>query len=211
MSKIKNEEQKTEMLREVGNIGAGNASKALSEISQQKINVEFPSVKSIRLEEIPGKLGKRQEIYTDVSVNVDIQEEQKEVSAGHLLLLMSYEDARNLAEVLEEKIGEEPADKMELGELEREALKETGNILTGASVSAITEYVDLKLVEGLPKIHTDMLGAILDKYLLEIAEKDDEALIFETEFKFEDAEIDANFMILFEPQGRQLVLNKMMV
>lgn len=212
MKKINQSEKqrKREMLREIGNIGAGNASKALSQISKQKINVEFPKVESAKIEEIPEKLGKRSEVYTDVSVKIKIQEESEEIHAGNLLLLMPHQKAKKLADILEQKIDEE-IDQKELGltEEEKDALKETGNILTGASVSAITQYIDLKLVEGIPEIHNDMLGAILDNYLLEIAKEQEKALIFQTKFEFEDEEIDAKFLILFKPKGRELILDKM--
>ena len=210
MSEIKDEEQKLNMLREIGNIGAGNASKALSEISGQKIDVDFPSVESVKVEEIPEKLGDRSQIFTDVSVTIHIKQEDEETAAGHLLLLMKHQSAKNLADILEDKVDQPlESEDIELNEEEKDALKETGNILTGASVSAITEYIDLKLKEGIPKIHNDMLGAILDNYLLGIAKKDDEALIFNTEFKFDEAEIDAHFLILFKPEGEELVLNRM--
>ena len=198
------------MLREIGNIGAGNASKALSEISEQKINVDFPSVESIKIEDIPEKLDQREQVYTDVSVSIKVQKEQEEIHAGNLLLLLKHKKAKRLADILEEKANVEiPEEEIRLTDEEKDALKETGNILTGASVSAITQYIDLKLVEGIPEIHNDMLGAILDNYLLEIAKKQEKALIFKTEFNFDEEEIEAHFLILFKPKGKELILDKM--
>ncbi|MDY6774047.1 MAG: chemotaxis protein CheC [Candidatus Nanohaloarchaea archaeon] len=197
------------MLREVGNIGAGNASKALSEMTGEKIEVDFPSVDEIEIKDIAETLGCRSDIYSDVSVNMDVKTGDEKFRAGHLLLLMDYKSAKNLGTFLTRSLAEETTDPDELEEKDEEALKETANILTGASVSAITEYVDLELVEGLPSIKTDMLGAILDNYLLEIAKEHDHALVFRTEFTFADSEVDAYFLILFRPRGREVVLERM--
>lgn len=197
-----------EKLREIGNIGAGNASKALSELNNEKVEVEFPSVKLEKVVDIPEILGDQSEIYTIVSVKIKLKTDIKPVDAAYLLLIMEYESAKKLSYCIEEQV-EQVDNTGKLTEEDKDALKETGNILTGATVSALTEYMDLKLEEEIPSLKTDILGALLDDYLLEIAEEHEEALSFNTKFELNQTSVKADFMILFKPQGRKLFLDQL--
>lgn len=200
-----NDEQ-MDKLREIGNIGAGNASQALSKMTDEKIDIGFPAIEPKDIDQIPEMIGNRSKIHTLIRVEVDVKREDETINLGTLMLILDRESADILASHL---LGEEPENE-ELTAEEESALKETGNILTGATLSAMTEWVDLKLQEGVPDIKTDMLGAVMDEILLKMAREEDEALVFQTDFNFKE-ELNSYFIFLFSKKGRELILEELSV
>lgn len=200
-----NDEQ-MDKLREIGNIGAGNASQALSKMTDEKIDIGFPAIEPKEIDQIPEMIGNRSKIHTLIRVEVDVKREEETVNLGTLMLILDRESADILASHL---LGEKPENE-ELTPEEESALKETGNILTGATLSAMTEWVDLKLQEGVPDIKTDMLGAVMDEILLKMAREEDEALVFQTDFNFKE-ELNSYFIFLFSKKGRELILEELSV
>lgn len=206
------DDEKKDILQEIAHVGAGNASKALSELTGERIEVEFPSIETMRISDVPSELGGPANVVTSVVLEVDLEDardKHKISGMGTLLLIFDDESAERLANYLtdENVSGEGPYELTELGE---SALKETGNILAGSALSAITEYVDLRLVEKIPHLETDMFGALLDNLLLELAWEEDEILVFRTKFLFEE-EIDAVFLFLFEPGVERTFLDRLEV
>lgn len=176
------------------------------------MDVEFPQIKELDISDIPEELGGRSEIYATVLVNVKvIENDSSKDRLGKLLLMLEKDSAMRFADYLESEIYEtEGAREDKLTENDESALKETGNILTGACLAAMTSWVDLELKEGIPEIETDMLGATLDHVLVEMSRDVEKALFFQTDFSFEK-EISANFLFLFEPEGEQEILRKLAV
>lgn len=199
-------------MKEIFNIGAGEASKALSNLTDKKVDVEFPKIKELDISDVPEELGGRSQIYATVLVNVEVVEDDStKDSLGKLLLMFEKDSAMRYADFLENEIYDtDEGREGELAEHDKSALKETGNILTGAALAAMTSWVDLELKEGIPDIETDMLGATLDHVLVEMSRDVEKALFFQTDFNFEE-EIEANFLFLFEPEGEHEILDKLQV
>lgn len=200
------DEQQMDILKEIGNIGAGNASDALSKMTDEKIDIDFPGMRAQKIKNIPETMGSRSKIHSLVRVSVDVEKENEVINLGTLMLILDQESSKVLAGHL---IGE-TEDGNGLSQQEESALKETGNILAGATLSAMTQLVDLKLDEGVPELKTDMLGAVMDEILLKMAKEEDEALVFQTEFNFKE-ELNSYFIFLFSRKGRDLILDKISV
>ncbi|MFB6204219.1 MAG: chemotaxis protein CheC [Candidatus Nanohaloarchaea archaeon] len=201
------DEEQLDTLREIGNIGAGNASKALSDMTDEKIEIEFPSIEVHDIEEIPQVVGERSNIYTMIKVEVEVDQEDKSFYLGTLMLMLDLYSAKELASHL---TGEEDGNHEELSMQEKSALKETGNIITGATLTAMTEWIDLRLDESVPDIKTDMLGAVMDEILLKMAQEEEQALMFRTSFNFKE-ELNAYFMFLFSRSGQEILLDRLSV
>jgi chemotaxis protein CheC len=81
-------------------------------------------------------------------------------------------------------------------EIERSALKEIGNILTGAYLSAISSLTDLKITYSIPDIAIDMAGAILSVPAIEFAKLGDTVLYIETEFSEGNESVLGDFFLI---------------
>lgn len=200
------EEERLDALREISHIGAGNASKALSQMVGKKIDVEFPDINMVRIEEVAMEFGSPADMVTTVAINLQLDKNGDRKPMGEMLIIMKEKAAKNLSSSMLTGMGQSESKKTK--QINESALKEMGNILTGSCLSAITEYVDEKFIEGVPEIAIDMLGSIIDGFLLDIAEYEDEVMVFKTEFSSKE-EIDASFIIFFEPEAREIILDEL--
>lgn len=202
------DDQQLDTLKEISNIGAGNASQALSKMTDEKIDIDFPNIEVQEIKKIPDMIGNKSKIHSLIRVDVEVENAGESNHLGTLMLILDKRSSKILSSHL---LGKQNADLDEqLTSDEKSALKETGNILTGATLSAMTEWVDLQLQESVPDLKTDMLGAVMDEILLRMAQEEDEALVFQTEFNFKK-ELDSYFIFLFSKKGRELILEKLSV
>ena len=191
-------------ITEIINIGAGHASNALSVMTGKKIRVSFPYVEPRPIEKIPKLLGKPEELVVAVYLKIEGKVKDKVIPIGSLIFLFPHKSAVELSALLEGKPAEK-GDFRELSDMDISALEETGNILSGASLTAISKVLDIQLIESLPHFAHDMLQAVLSFALIELAPKATEALTFTTDFEIEGHEIDAYFLLLFDPESLELL------
>lgn len=144
-------ENQIDALAEVGNIGAGHAATALSQLIKKKIMISVPSVKVIRTQEIDSLLGDPNTLVAGVIMNVlgDI--------TSKILLLLTRESALNLVDML---LQNKPGSTKVLSEVGNSAIKETGNILAGAYMNSLNEFLGLMLLPSVPNLVFDMASAI---------------------------------------------------
>ncbi len=186
-------------LRELGNIGAGNAATALSQMVDQTVNISVPDVSIVPLKQIPEIVGPEKYVYIVYSgVLGDI--------SGTMLFLFSEKSASELVSIL----SKEYAEKMDLSsEVSRSALTEVGNILCGSYLNAITQMLGILLVPSVPDLANDMAGAILNFILIEIGEVSDEVIFIKTELFVAKTKLEGNMFFLPNPGTLEVILKAM--
>ena len=92
-------------------------------------------------------------------------------------------------------IEEEVKDEYEFGEMECSAIKEVGNIITGAYLNALSGLTNLKIVPSIPQLGIDMAGALLSVPAVEFGILGDKILLIETQFS-DDVELDGYFIMI---------------
>lgn len=127
---------KMDVLKEVGNIGAGNAATALSQLLNKPIDMAVPKVQLLNFEEITDKVGGAEELVYAVFLRVEGE------APGNLFFILSPEAAMNL---LSRIAGIELSSNEELGEMELSALSEIGNILAGSYLSSLADFTALSM------------------------------------------------------------------
>ncbi len=187
-------------LREICNIGAGHASTALSEMTNKTVDINFPAVKGYQIEKIPSLIGKPEELVVTVYLKISGEAKEKSMHVGSFLLIFNEEEAINFANLVQNK------KSSQLKELDKDALKETGNILSGACLNAISQFLDFKLVESLPDISVDMLNSTLDALLAGMAHISKDSIVFKTDFSIEKHKIKSYFLLFFDPSIYPLLL-----
>lgn len=187
-------------LREVIAIGAGSASTSLSVMAKKRVVVSFPSIILTSLEKMPQLFGEAHEIFTSVFLNITGHKGNNKFPVGFLLFLLKENDAVSLANML---TGEKSKTLSELG---ISALEETGNILSGSGLHAISKFLHFKIIESLPDIKTDMLNAVLDTLINSMAKKAQKIFVFNTNFSIEDKNVNGGFIFLFDPDITESLL-----
>jgi chemotaxis protein CheC len=181
-----------DVLREVGNIGAGNAATALSKLISKEIDMKVPQVKIIPFDEIADFVGGAESLVVCVFLRVigDIP--------ANMFFIISVESAKNLMGQL---LGMETSEEMAFNEMELSALNEIGNILTGSYLSSLADFTKLNMQPSVPAVAIDMAGAILSYGLIEIGHSGDFALTIDTAFFQGNEEISGHFFLIPDPEA----------
>ncbi len=176
-------------LREVGNIGSGNAAVALSTIVDKKVLLSVPKASLVPLVGVSDLVGGAEALVAGIYLLIS-----GEVS-GSMLLLLTEESALELARLMVSGDGSEG-----LGTMQQSALQETGSILAGSYLNALSQMTGILLRPSVPGFAMDMAGAIIDFILVEISRHDDYVLVIETQFDVMEHVIQGH-LILFPNLG----------
>ncbi len=180
--------EELDILRELGNIGAGNATTALSVLLHSKLRMEMPIVKVLEFNEISELVGGPDTVVAAVLTHF------KGAVTGMTLFLLEFEEAQNLAAtMLSEK---EQTGQMELDELEQSAIKEVGNILMSSYINSISTMTNLQLRLDPPAMCVDMAGSVLSLPISELGQVGDTALIIDSKFLDNDRPINGFLMFV---------------
>lgn len=186
-------------LRETANIGAGHAATALSQMTGSTIMIKVPAINIVQLEAIPSTFAADEEPVAAVMMHMlgDL--------SGRTLLVFPKPTVMRLAELmLRRPLGSSTA----LGEMETSAIKEAGNILSGAYMNALSDFLGMLLLPSPPSLVVDMSSAVLTSAYAQFASDPDCVLCVESEFMLTDVgqSLRGLFLLLPEPASLQVML-----
>jgi len=196
---LKLTELQLDALKEFGNIASGNAATALSQLIGKKIGMSPPSLNIVKVEELTRHIGKDDDYVAGILFKI------YGPMAGSILLTFNREDALNLTNLL---IADEGNNKNILSPLGESALKEAGNIIAGAYITALSELMHKTLLLSVPQIAIDMLSAIIDFIQIEIDEMSGYALLIKIMFIEEQESIQGHFYLLPDRTFLNLMLEE---
>ncbi|MBP5660031.1 MAG: chemotaxis protein CheC [Lachnospiraceae bacterium] len=174
-----------DVLKEIGNIGAGNATTALAQMLQCKVDMKVPQVKLLDFGEVGALMGGEEQIMAGIYLCVEGD------ITGSIMFLLKKDAAKHLVAKL---MGMElPGD--DLDEIGTSALKEIGNIITGAYLNSLSTLTNLKIYPSVPDLTIDMAGAILSVPAIEFGTLGDKILLIQTQFT-DDCELDGFFILV---------------
>jgi chemotaxis protein CheC len=195
------DEVQLDAIREVGNIGAGHAATALSQLIGKKVNISVPRVLCVPVSEATAVVGGPQALIAGVTMHVlgDI--------AAKIALILPRTSALQLAGLLTNQNTEE---RQVLTVLEHSAIKEAGNILAGAYLNALTEFLGMMLLQSVPQLIFDLASAVMAEITKGMA-GDTDVIYIETEFMEARQTISGHFLMIPEKNSLDLVLKAIRV
>ncbi len=162
-----------DLLKEIGNIGAGNAATTLSQMLSKRVDMTVPRVRFLEYGEIANLLGGPENqivgILLKLSEGVD----------GMMMFLMEESFAHTALNVL---MGKDLKSFDDVTEMDLSALQEIGNIMAGSYVGALAGLTNMYINISPPEVSLDMAGAILSVPAIEFAKVGDKVLFIEEEF-----------------------------
>ena len=181
-------QQYFDVLKEIGNIGAGNATTALAQMLGQKVDMKVPQVKLLNFQEVGAIMGGEEQIMAGIYLLVEGD------ITGSIMFLLQEEAAHIFVNQL---MGVGSGGKTECGfdEMELSALKEIGNIITGAYLNSLSMLTNMTIYPSIPDLSIDMAGAILSVPAIEFGEVGDKMLLIQTQFT-DEKEIDGFFILV---------------
>lgn len=186
------EDFQMDVLKEVGNIGAGHAATALATLLNKPVDMTVPIVKIVSFEEISESVGGPEQPVVAVFLRVDGE------CSGSLFLLFAESSARVLMGLLLDK---RDSGEGEFTEMELSVLLEIGNILAGSYLSSLSELTGIQLYPSVPSLAIDMAGAILSYGVLAYGEMGDQALFIDTVFLEGGRQLEGSFFFIPDPDA----------
>lgn len=192
-----------DVLKELGNIGAGNATTALAQMIGCKVDMSVPQVKLLEFNELGKIVGGEDEIMVGIYLQVEGDIE------GNMMFILKKSSAAHLVNKLMcgmLGITEEEILSHEFGEMECSAIKEVGNIITGAYLNALSSLTNLKIYPSVPQLGIDMAGALLSVPAVEFGLYADKILLVQTQFS-DDIELDGYFILIPDMESYEKILH----
>ncbi|MCZ8520032.1 MULTISPECIES: chemotaxis protein CheC [Paenibacillus] len=181
-----------DVLREVGNIGAGHAATALSKLMDKPVDMLVPKVRMVPFEEVADSVGGAEAIVIAIFLRVEGE------TPGNLFFILSQESAKKLLKSL---AGIEVVSDEGYTEMEMSALNEIGNIMAGSYLSSLADFTQLNMQPTVPSLAIDMAGAILGYGLLQFGQMGDQALLIDTKFLDGREEVEGHFFLIPDPES----------
>jgi chemotaxis protein CheC len=186
-----------DVLKEIGNIGAGHAATALSQLVSEKIEMTVPDVSIMPFGAVSDILGGAEREVIGIYMRVFGD------APGKIILLFPLQEACMLVDMI---LRYPKGTTQEFHDFEQSALKEIGNIMTGAYLHALTRLTGLQQLSSVPSFACDMVGAIINTALIDLGIIGDYALLIETQFSFTDRKINGHFFLVPDPGSLEIIL-----
>ena len=191
-----------DVLKELGNIGAGNATTALSKLINAKIDMRVPKVNLLGFSELAKAMGREEEIMVGILLLLEGDVD------GMMMFLLDVSSARALVNSLMGKAEVATSDDINFDEMEFSALREIGNIITGSYLSALSDMTRLTIVSSVPSLQIDMAEAILSIPAIEFSKIGDKVLLIQTQFD-DDSQISGYFVLVPELDSYDKILSSL--
>ncbi len=189
-------------LREAANIGAGHAATALAQMVNDRVMIAVPEVRIVQLEDVPELLGAPEEI-----VSATVMKLLGDVT-GRTVQIFPPATASALVGALTGQgvVGFPDG----FGEIEQSALKEVSNIIVGAYINALSEFMGMMLIMSVPALAIDTAGAVLSTSYLHFGHEADYVFCINTHLTLgEDVAFRAHFLLLPDDASLRAMLQAM--
>ncbi len=184
-------------MREIGNIGSGNAATALSNMLSKPIDINVPTIQILDYNEVTDRLGgpERDMIGMMVTLDEDVK--------GMILFLLEREFAHITVNIL---LGQDISDYSELDEMGQSMLKEIGNIMSASYINAIAMFTNLTIDISPPALTEDMVGSILSVPAIHFANISDSIIFIENSFEVDGRSTDNNILLIPEVDSLEKII-----
>ena len=188
-----------DQISEIINIGAGNAATALSTMLGKKVQMDVPSTFVGKIESVIKLLGEANNTVLTVYLKTfgDVN--------GALAIIFPPVAALKFNEIL---TGNKKNDLRNFSDADLSSLREVGNILMGASITAFSKFLNMNILHSIPDVAVDMLGAIMDSVIVDIAKVDLDILVVRINLTLVDEGVTGELFYLFDPFSTQKILSK---
>lgn len=189
-----------DILREIGNIGAGNATTALSQMINAKVDMKVPKVELLDFRELPDIVGGAECIVVGILLELE-----GEIN-GMMMFVLERASAHRLVNVL---MGRNIDNFDDFTEMDLSALNEIGNIIAGAYLYSLSALTNLMIKASVPYMSIDMAGAILSVPAIEFGKVGDRALLIKSQFGEEDEFVDGFFILIPTLESYEKILTSL--
>ncbi|WP_026893827.1 chemotaxis protein CheC [Clostridiisalibacter paucivorans] len=188
-----------DVLKELGNIGSGNATTSLAKLINKKVDMEVPQVKILDFKDVSEALGNAEKTV------IGIYFEMEGDIVGNIMFILDQSSARNLVDILMNREG----DEKDLSDMDISALSEIGNILAASYINSLSTLTGLNIKISIPSVAIDMAGAIISVPAVQFGIMGDKVLFIETEFQEDNKQVHGDLFLIPEIESFEKILNSL--
>lgn len=191
-------------IREVGNIGTGNAATALSQLIGHCVDMDVPKAELVPIYDVAAHYGSPETPICAVLVRTE-----DEFSCS-LIFMIEEVNANLLTDLIIPMDISGMSEDMQL-QIRNSALSEQGNIILSAFMSALSQITGWTLPTTTPAVARDMLGAIMDLVASMFGVIGDSAMLVKTSLRIKDLDCDlsGNVVMIPDPGALDALLSKL--
>ncbi|MDO5562480.1 MAG: chemotaxis protein CheC [Synergistaceae bacterium] len=189
-----------DLLKEIGNIGCGNALTALSQFTSTNFSLTVADIEIVDYEQLPRKTDDLEKLMAGVALDV----------TGDIEGMFMFIGEEPLVNVLLTKLGLcSSGESLELDEMQRSALSEIGNIIASSYLRAISDLSGLDIRISAPSLAIDMLGAILTLPLLRFAASESKIIYIKSNFMIDSHNYSGDLLLIPEMASVDTMMKKL--
>lgn len=174
-------------LKEIINIGGGNAATSLSQLIEKPVNMTVPVIELLDYEDV------YQQIMPEDTIVKAIVTKMLGEAEGVFLFTVDQEASENIVKMMM------PEGVSYSGQLADSALQELVNIIVNSFLNAIIKLLDIHLVTSVPLLTKDMFGAIMSSVYLEQGQYEERVMIIKNEFYYEGDRLESSLYFVPKP------------
>jgi chemotaxis protein CheC len=183
-----------EILREVASIGMGNASAALEQLLNAKIEISLPEIQLIDHKDVSG-------FFSDNEILLGVVLKMLGEVKGKMLYLFKKHDANKIVEIVNKANGFNTTNMPE--EIEISTIKEMANIMSGSYLNALSQFTHLSILPSLPHIAMDTVTSIFGISSLS-DEEDVQLILIRSKLSILGGEFDVMGSLIIELDKNEL-------
>ncbi|MBV8245999.1 MAG: chemotaxis protein CheC [Candidatus Eremiobacteraeota bacterium] len=181
-------ELQRDVLREVGNIGAGHSATALSQLLDARVDLSQPALEIIKFSELPKRLKYGTRAVAALHMGV------KGKAPADIIVLFDREQAAAFVDGFIRRL---VGDIRMFDSIKDSTLMELGNIIAGAYVTAIIDLTGVDLVLSVPTLAYGTIDGALRKLMNNEAAQD--VFMIENSFLMNnDKQVSGQFLLIPE-------------
>lgn len=187
-------------LREIGNIGSGNAASALSAMLNKSVRMRVPNIHVLDYQAAINVVGGPEQILTGILVTFkgDIK--------GMIMFLLDNAFAKIVVNTF---MGKDNIDVLKMDEADTSAVKEMGNIMAGSYLNALAALAGFTVAMDVPSMTVDMMGAIMNAPMTEFSEVGDKVLFINDGYIIDGVDINSNIILIPEMESLDILMKKL--
>ncbi len=176
-----------DVLKEIANIGAGNATTSLSNLLNASVDMSVPTVRFLEFKELGDIIGGAENLIVGILLTLENDLD------GMMMFIMEKDAAHKVVSRL---MGRPAVTFDDFDEMDLSALREIGNIIAGSYLSSISSFTNLVITSSVPYLSIDMAGAILSVPAIEFGKISDKALLIQSRFGDENTVVDGYYILI---------------
>jgi chemotaxis protein CheC len=176
-----------DVIKELANVGGGNAATSISQLVDKFINMSVPTIEILDYNEVFTEIMAEDQMVIAVTLRMIGD------ANGNFLFVCTEENAEKLVSMML------PQEMEMSAEVEYSAVSELVNILVTSYLNAISKMLDINLISSVPALALDMFGAILSSAYMDSEQFDENVMIIKNEFIYEGDKVDSSLYFIPRP------------